>query len=148
MRRTILLAVASVWLAVTMGGAASAQPLPPGVSAADRTAIQGVIKGQLDAFKRDDAEGAYRYAAPQIKTMFPGAERFMGMVRQGYPPVYRSRSAEFSELAVRDGEVVQEVELTGPDGQSALAVYTMLRNEAGVWEIAGCALLPSVRVGT
>ena len=69
------------------------------------------------------------------------------MVKRGYPPVYRPRSAEFSELALRDGALVQEVELVGPDGQSKLALYTMVRDGAGGWLIAACVLIPSVRVG-
>ena len=133
------------WL--LFAGLASAQGLPPGVSTGDRGAIQEVIRRQLDAFKRDDAPGAYAFAAPNIKQMFPTADYFLEMVRRGYPPVYRPRDAEFSELAQRDGELVQEVELIGPDGKPVLALYTMVRGPDGAWVIAGCSLIPSARLG-
>ena len=123
------------------------QGLPPGLSDADRAAIRDVIGRQLEAFKRDDAAAAYAFAAPNVREVFPTPEGFLAMVRRGYPPVYRPREAEFSELALRDGAVVQEVELVGPDGRPALAVYTMMPDGAGGWRIAACVLLPSVRVG-
>ena len=123
-----------------------AQGLPPGVTPADQTSIRDVIGKQLDAFKRDDAGGAYQFAAPNIKQIFPTPEGFLDMVRRAYPPVYHPRAAEFSELALRDGEIVQEVELVGPDGARVLALYTMTRDGAGGWVISGCSLIPSVRV--
>lgn len=121
--------------------------LPPGLTTSDRTAIHDVITHQLDAFRHDDAEAAYAYAAPNIRQTFPNAAIFLDMVRRAYPPVYRPRTREFSELAQRGDELVQEVELVGPDGKAALAVYTMVRDGSGRWLIAACRLLPSVRVG-
>lgn len=121
--------------------------LPPGITAVDRGNIRDVIARQLQAFRHDDAEGAYAFAAPSIRRSFPTAAEFMDMVRRGYPPVYRPRTQEFSELARRDGEVVQEVELVGPDGRAVLAVYTMERDASGRWLISACRLIPSVRVG-
>jgi hypothetical protein len=139
-------AVASLlWL--VLAGTAAAQSLPPGVTAADRTAIQDVIRHQLDSFQHDDGPGAYAFAAPSIQRMFPDPGTFIDMVRRGYPPVYRPRSTEFSELALRDGDLVQEVELVGPDGRPALALYTMERTPDGSWLISGCALVASVRLG-
>lgn len=141
-RRCALLAAGAF---LVFGGTAWAEEAPLGPS--DRAAIQGVISRQLDAFKRDDAPEAYRWAAPNVQAIFPTPERFIEMVKRGYKPVYRPRTVEFSELAVRDGAIVQEVELVGPDGQPALAVYTMVRDGAGGWLIAACQLMPSVRVG-
>ena len=142
MIRTLIL-----MLALLLAGPVLAQGLPPGVSSADRSEIQAVIGRQLDAFKRDDGPGAYRYAAPNVQAIFPTPEVFLEMVRRGYPPVYRPRVAEFSELALREGELVQEVEIVGPDGKPVLALYSMVRDGAGGWVISGCSLVASVRVG-
>ena len=124
-----------------------AATLPDGVSAADRTAIQDVIRQQMHAFQSDDADGAYAFAAPAIRQMFPDAGQFLAMVRRGYAPVYRPRDVEFTDLAQRDGDLVQDVELVGPDGMPALAQYTMVRAPDGRWLIAGCVLVPSKRLG-
>lgn len=138
----VLLLVLAVMLPA---GAARAQAaLGPG----DGAAIERVIRGQLDAFGRNDAAGAYQYAAPNIRELFPTADGFMAMVRRGYTPVYRPRQVEFSELAVRNGTVVQEVELVGPDGRPVTAAYTLERDGHGGWLITGCTLLPSVRATT
>lgn len=130
-----------------LAGPVLGQTMPPGVTPADRTAIQGVIGHQLDAFQHDDAAGAYAMAAPNIKHIFPTADGFLAMVRSGYPAVYRPKSVEFSELALRDGDLVQEVELIGPDGKPILALYTMQQGPDGNWVISACELIPSARLG-
>ena len=139
---------AALLLWLVLAGPVLAQALPPGVTAADRTAIQQVIQGQLNAFGRDDAEGAYGFAAPPIRKLFPSADVFMGMVKRAYPPVYRPKQAEFGALALRGGELVQEVELVGPDGNTALALYSMEREADGRWLIASCVLVPSARLAS
>ncbi len=136
-----------LWLVLAGAGAAAAQGLPPGVTADDRAAIQSVINQQLRAFQQDDAAGAYAFAAPSIQRMFPDPGIFMDMVRRSYAPVYRPKQAEFSALAERDGALVQEVELVGPDGHAVLALYMMERGADGLWRISGCSLVPSTRLG-
>ena len=93
----------------------------------DVQSIRGVIEQQIDAFKRDDAAGAYSFAAPEIKKIFPSAEIFMQMVRQGYQPVYRPRSFAFNELTRIDGKLVQSVRVVGPDGLPVTALYILER---------------------
>lgn len=111
------------------------------LSAADTTAIQSVIQDQLDAFNRDDGVRAFSHASPSIQDIFRTVDIFMGMVRDGYPPVYRSAQAEFGALHMMNGEPVQEVYVTGQDGISVLAVYTMEQQEDGSWRINGCTIL-------
>ncbi len=43
----------------------------------------------------DDAKRAFSYAAPSIRAMFGTPERFLAMVRAGYPVVYRAAGATF-----------------------------------------------------
>ena len=118
------------------------------LSAADRMAIRGVINRQIEAFRHDDAEAAFSFASPGIQDQFGTPGRFLDMVRRAYPAVHRPRAMEFTGLRLDDGAVVQEVELVGPDGALELALYTMERDSAGAWRIAGCTLVPSARVGT
>ena len=128
--------------------AQSAGPLPPGVSPLDRDAIRSVITHQLDAFRHDDGPGAYQDAAPAIQKLFPTPDGFLGMVRRAYPPVYRAQDNQFTELVQEEGQLVQHVELVGPDGRAVTALYSMVRDPAGHWRIVGCALVPSRRVST
>lgn len=138
--RAFLLAL--VLMTVAAAGAA-AQPASP----ADGVAIRGVITRQIEAFRQDDASGAFAYASPGIQGMFGTPERFIGMVRDAYPSVHRPRSVEFGELQQQDGRIVQQVELVGPDGQPQTALYEMERGGDGIWRIAGCNLVRSPRVG-
>jgi hypothetical protein len=119
----------------------------PVTSPADRAAIAATIQSQLGAFQRDDAAGSFEAAAPSIREMFGTADRFLAMVRTGYPPVYRPREVDFGELQQVGDQLVQKVELVGPDGSPVLALYVMERQPDGNWKIAGCSLTVSERVG-
>jgi type II secretory pathway pseudopilin PulG len=117
------------------------------VTTSDRTAIEQVIRGQIDAFRHDDASAAFAFAAPGAQERFGNAEMFLEAVRRGYQPVYRPHGVDFTTLSVKDGEIVQTVELIGPDGNAYTAFYTMEREVDGAWRIVACELIPSQRVG-
>jgi len=113
-----------------------------GVSGDDRATIRTMIGDQIEAFRSDDAALAYGYAAPGIKRLFPTPERFLEMVRNQYRPVYRPRSVTFGEIVETPDGVLQEVFLTGPDGNGWIAAYVAERQADGSWRISGCALRP------
>jgi hypothetical protein len=120
-----------------------AQTLEPG----DRAGIKSVIESQMAAFQKDDAARAFSFANPTIQRMFGSPERFMSMVREGYAPVYRPSNVVFGSLSWVEGDWIQAVSLVGPDGQPALALYTMEKQADGAWRIAGCALTKSPDAG-
>jgi len=86
---------------------------------------------------------AFGFASPGIREHFGTAENFMRMVRSGYQPVYRPREVQFGTIATVNGDIVQRVELIGPDGKPALALYVMQRQPDGNWKINGCFLTTS-----
>lgn len=55
----------------------------------DRTAIQTITERQNEAFRSDDAAGAFAFASPMIREKFGTAENSLHMVQIGYQPVYR-----------------------------------------------------------
>jgi hypothetical protein len=114
-----------------------AETLPP----EQKTVVEGVITSQLQAFSRDDAAGAYSFAAPLIQNIFPNSDTFMAMVKRGYPPVYRHESVQFGESFTDQlGRPAQRVTLTTADGKRYEAIYTMELQPDGTWKIAGCTL--------
>jgi hypothetical protein len=110
---------------------------------ADRAAIRVVVEEQLAAFQRDDDNAAFRLASPSIQQQFRSSGNFMRMVRSGYRAVYRPREVQFGEIEMKDGRVIQRVEVIGPDGAPALAHYVMQRQPDGSWRINGCFLTAS-----
>ncbi len=112
-----------------------------GVSAANQGYIRNVIESQINAFLRDDGIEAFSYAAPAIQRRFQTPETFMEMVQTSFTPVYRPREVEVLDLKSRNGQVVQEVLLVGPDGRPVLALYTMEQQADGRWRIAGVVLV-------
>lgn len=120
--------------------------VPPVAANADDPATgaqyQRIITGQLEAFRSDDAALAYSFAAPSIRQVFPTPDAFMAMVKQTYKPVYRAQSYRFGDTVTdAQGRPGQRVTLTGPDGKSYEALYTMERQPDGTWLINGCSLL-------
>jgi len=102
---------------------------------------QGVIRAQEQAFGRDDAAAAYSHAAPEIRQLFPQADVFMQMVRQGYPPVYRHKSFEFGEARSDGGRIAQRVHIVDDNGEAWEALYTLEQQADGSLKITGCSLL-------
>jgi hypothetical protein len=118
---------------------AGAQPVPE----ADARAARTVVSAQLDAFAKDDAKRAFSYAAPSIRAMFGTPERFLAMVRTGYPVVYRAASITFLIPLQIDGNLVQAVHLTDGTGALWLATYRLERQADATWRIAGCDVRPA-----
>jgi ketosteroid isomerase-like protein len=147
MRRLLTALTIMCLAAASHSGTAVAQDASPALGAADRDAIQQTIRRQMDAFQHDDASGAFAFAAPGTQQRFADAATFLEMVRRAYQPVYHPRGVDFTKLSTPDGEVVQSVELIGPDGAAYTALYTMEREADGSWRIIACMLVPSQRVG-
>ncbi len=111
------------------------------------SAMRRVIDAQLEAFARDDHEGAFSLASPGIRERFVTAEIFVRMVREQYAVVYRPASRTFLKPVVEDGTVIFPVQLSDRAGQVWVALYTMQR-AGGEWRVAGCQLVPGAAVST
>lgn len=117
-------------------------PAPALADPPESGAIQSVISRQIDAFRKDDGEAAYGFAAPGIKQLFPSSDAFMAMVRMGYPQVYRPQSFDFGPLKQQeDGGVLQDVRIIDAAGEFWTAVYALERQPDGSWLISGCWIL-------
>jgi len=125
-----------------MVGKAPQQPAPVELLRAGAQQVRDVIQAQLDAFAADDARRAFSYAAPGIRRMFGTPERFLEMVREGYPVVYRAASIGFLKPEANGRTVIQAVEMADGEGKLWVAVYQLERHR-GAWRIAGCELVPS-----
>ncbi len=127
---------------VTLAGVSITSISAQTLAATDQSEIQSVIRMQVDAFLADNSLTAFSFAAPSIKNMFGSDERFMSMVRQQYPQVFRPQSFEFGRLESSPTGPVQEVFITGPAGKDWLAVYTLEQQADGSWKINGCYIVP------
>jgi hypothetical protein len=109
--------------------------------------IQNTISNQMDAFRQGNVDGAWIFAAPNIRRMFgqdPSA--FGRMVERGYPMVWNNDQVQFGELRVLNGHVWQQVRVTDAAGGQQLLDYMMLQTDAG-WKIAAVQVLGAPDVG-
>ncbi|MEO1797442.1 MAG: DUF4864 domain-containing protein [Pseudomonadota bacterium] len=108
--------------------------------------IQATISGQMEAFKADDFDRAFSYAAPNIKRMFGDSERFGMMVRNGYPMVWKNSEVRYLELRELGGRLWQMVQVEDEQGQFHYLDYLMIETEEG-WQIGAVQFLPEPGVG-
>ncbi|MCW5649559.1 MAG: DUF4864 domain-containing protein [Ramlibacter sp.] len=134
-RRLLVLSLLAAGLGAAAPPPASAGPVAP----ADMKAVRAVVQGQLDAFATRDAEKAFSYAAPNVRERLGSAERFMAMVRNGYPVVYDPAHVAFLvPERLDDGTVVQRLQMTDARGTPWLATYTLQQQKDKAWLITGC----------
>jgi len=113
------------------------------VTASDQQAARSIIERQMEAFRRDDGETAFSYAAPAIRRQFVTAENFMRMVRIAYFPVYRPKKVIFAAFRlIGSGDMIVRTLIVGPDEKTVQAIYRLQRQNDGFWRISACVLLP------
>jgi hypothetical protein len=115
------------------------------VTSADAAEIRAVIHRQIDAFKRDDAPGAFALVSPGVQQTFRTPQRFLDVVKDSYRAVYRPANVSFLEMLVMGDDVVQQVRVTDRAGTVWVAYYAMQRQSDGSWRTAGCHLASPVR---
>ncbi|WP_328794922.1 DUF4864 domain-containing protein [Jannaschia marina] len=117
-----------------------------GMARADAGAIRSVIDGQMDAFRADDFDTAFTFAAPNIRGLFGNAENFGVMVRRGYPMVWQPGTVEY--LGTTEGRGLWQQEVLITDGFDRLHKlrYSMVETADG-WKIAGVQILEAPEVG-
>lgn len=143
-RAAIRLPFLFTWSLATLLALSTASPVhAEPVSPADTRAVRTIVVAQLDAFAADDAQRAFSYAAPSIREMFATPDKFMAMVRGGYPVVYRPQSVTFLNPEWLQGQLVQSIHLTDSSGGLWLATYRLERQPDKSWRISGCEVQPS-----
>ena len=104
--------------------------------------VQATITSQIDAFTQGDAAKAESFAAPGIRSMFPDASAFYGMVKQSYGALVNPRSTHFDATVTAEGSTIQHVTVVDREGIVWTAVYSMEKVD-GHWAISGCVLVKS-----
>jgi hypothetical protein len=104
---------------------------------------QAVISGQIAALMQDDAEKAYSFASPGIRSLYPNKDRFLDMVRKTYEPVYHAGNYAFGRSKmIGGGEVVlQEVMISAREGKDWTAIYEMRLMDDGSYKVNGVRMI-------
>lgn len=114
------------------------------VTEAEARQVRSVVEAQLKALRADDGPAAFALAAPSIRGLFGSPDRFLAMVRSGYPVVYRPASVAYLKAdKVSAVAIVQGVHLTDGEGTLWLALYHLERQRDKTWRIAGCQVTPA-----
>lgn len=137
-----LLSLLAGLLAPWMAGVAAAEEM----NASDAFAIRTTVQSQLDAFAEDDAVKAFALATDSTRNLLGNAERFLQLIKDQYPPVYRNRLALFSNPEMIDGHALVMVRLTDPKNTVWIAIYEMQQDVEGSWKIDGCNLFETTSV--
>ena len=100
------------------------------------------IKFQIDAFKKNDIEEAYTFAAPNIQAQFPNPEAFGSMVKNGYPIIWKPKSFKFVKFKDLGNKCIQRVLFQSYSGSLETYDYILEKNN-NLWKIAGVLTIKS-----
>lgn len=106
----------------------------------DENKIIEVVQAQLDAFAADDAQKAFGYAAPNIRSLMGSAQNFLEVVRKQYEVVYRPSTVMFLKPRGIDNEAVLKAHMNDQDGEPWVVTYTLQRQKSKTWRITGCVV--------
>ena len=127
------------YAAIFLLGTAAPGLAEDGYNAETKSAIQGVITHQLDAFAKDDPKGAEAFAAPAIQSRFPEPAQFLDMVKKNYAALVHPKSTQFGDIAPSPHGPLQKMTIVAADGTVWTAIYSFEQVE-GSWRITGCGL--------
>lgn len=105
-------------------------------------AVQNTISLQIGAFKKNDIEDAYTFAAPNIQAQFPNPETFGLMVRKGYPIIWKPKSFKFVNFKDLGDKCIQRVLFQSYNGSLETYDY-ILEKDNNLWKIAGVLTIRS-----
>jgi hypothetical protein len=101
----------------------------------ERKELVAVVEGQLAAFRANDFDKAYGFAAQGLRQQFT-VEQFTVMITRGYPMILHNERAEFG-LPQDDGtNAVLSVQVFTAGNHSAAYRYLLVKESAG-WRITG-----------
>jgi hypothetical protein len=133
-------------LALLIGLLASRAGFAEEISAADASAILAAVQSQLDAFADDDAAKAFDLATPATRALLGTPDRFLKLIKDQYPPIYRNRSVQFSTPEMIEGHALIMARLTDRENIVWIAIYEMEQEADGSWKIDGCSLFETTSV--
>ena len=121
----------------------------PAITGEDLAEIRAVIHRQIEAFRRDDAQEAFKLVSPAVQETFGTPERFLDVVHASYGAIVRPAAVAFLGLTVMGEDAVQRVKITDRGGAVWLAYYAMQRQRDGSWRTNGCHLVqPAKSIST
>lgn len=123
--------------AVASNGSIYAAEAP--YDAATKTALQTVIRHQLEAFRNNDGRAAESFAAPDIQAQFASPHEFMSMVQRSYAALIDPRSTIFTDTVPSPYGPLQKMTVVAKDGSVWTAIYSFEQVD-GQWRITGCGL--------
>ena len=98
--------------------------------------VRYTISSQIYAFKENDINKAYTFAAPNIQAAFPNPDVFGLMVRKGYPTIWRPKSFTFTKFKELGDRCIQRVLFQSYNGALVSYDYILEKNDKE-WKIAG-----------
>lgn len=107
------------------------------------------VDEQIAAFRSGDAELALEFAGAAFKMTYKDPERFLADVEKaGYAPIVSSRTHSFGSFReIGETDVIQVVNLVGPDQSLYEAAY-QLRNEPDEgWRVQGVVMRKTEGMG-
>lgn len=104
--------------------------------------MRNVIRDQLGAIKKRDAEQALSFTTRKYHEKFNDASGFLGMVRYEHRPIYNFKSYQFTTVKKVAGDTyLQHVTVSDRYGNEATAIYKLQKDTEAGWLIDSFMIL-------
>jgi len=106
-------------------------------SGQDTAAIQALIKSQLEAIKKRDAETAYALTTGAFHKKYDTAGEFLTGMRFHFRPLYNHESFRFLDQSeTQTGALIQRLEVEYSHGMApTVVIYRLQRDDEGEWRV-------------
>lgn len=103
----------------------------------DGDLIQELIRDQLAAIRKRDADAAYSTLGETLHDKFDSAKKFLARMRFDYSPLYNHESYSFLEShSLANGDIIQKVKIHDRyTDDPALVIYRIKLDIEGHWVI-------------
>lgn len=102
-----------------------------------RRTVESVIFSQIAALMVDDATAAFSMLSAEFQQHCGSREAYMKMMRRDHFRIYRPGSFQFLGLGLVEGEVVQQLVVTGGDGIPIVVLVPLIEDGQNAWKING-----------
>lgn len=107
-------------------------------SADEQEQLRNVIRTQIKAFRKRDADLAFSVTSASMRRHFTSAQNFLSSMARNYKPVFTAERILFDSIDTTGQNPVQRLYVTDRSGRQWLAFYVMEKLPENQWKIAGC----------
>jgi len=117
------------------------QAIQIGVLSGGAKDAQDVIRRQLEAIRKRDADQAYQLTSSNLHDKFVSPKEYLSHLRLKLRPIYNHEKFTFMEQSETGNGTIQKVQMKDRYGDLVTVIYRVSQQDNGEWRINSFAIL-------